>query len=80
MVRRTPGLTWLSVGLALPAIVMLVLQALFYFYAAGSLAACMMGDTHARNNRRAVRGRRHRHAAGLGLCLQLRAALQHGHR
>jgi len=28
MVRRTPGLTWLSVCLALPAIVMLVLQAL----------------------------------------------------
>ncbi|KQY85991.1 ion channel [Pelomonas sp. Root1444] len=63
MVRRTPGLTWLSVCLALPAIVMLVLQAvqempwlqpwsatleaLFYFYAAGSLVAYMMGDMHA---------------------------------
>jgi hypothetical protein len=63
MVRRTPGLTWLSVCLALPAIVMLVLQvaldmpwlqpwsatleALFYFYAAGSLVAYMMSDMHA---------------------------------
>ena len=63
MVRRTPGLTWLSVCLALPAIVMLVLQAvwdmhwlhpwsaaleaLFYFYAAGSLVAYMLSDTHA---------------------------------
>ena len=63
MVRRTPGLTWLSACLALPAIVMLVLQAvlemhwlqpwsatleaLFYFYAAGSLVAYMMSDMHA---------------------------------
>jgi hypothetical protein len=63
MVRRTPGLTWLSVCLALPAIVMLALQAtqdmpwlqpwsaaleaLFYFYAAGSLVAYMMSDMHA---------------------------------
>jgi hypothetical protein len=63
MVRRTPGLTWLSVSLALPAIVLLALQALldmpgllpwaaalealFYFYAAGSLVAYMMGDMHA---------------------------------
>ncbi|MFT7722870.1 MAG: ion channel [Roseateles sp.] len=63
MVRRTPGLTWLSVGLALPAIVLLLLQALldlrgllpwsaalealFYFYAAGSLVAYMMGDMRA---------------------------------
>ena len=64
MVRRTPGLTWLSVGLALPAIALLVLQAmrddmhglqpwsaaleaLFYFYAAGSLVAYMLSDTHA---------------------------------
>lgn len=63
MVRRTPGLTWLSVCLALPAISMLLLQAfmdmhwlqpwsaaleaLFYFYAAGSLVAYMMGDMHA---------------------------------
>lgn len=63
MVRRTPGLTWLSLVLALPAIVMLLLQAvldmhwllpwsaaleaLFYFYAAGSLVAYMMGDMHA---------------------------------
>lgn len=63
MVRRTPGLTWLSVCLALPAIVLLVLQAvldmhwlqpwsaaleaLFYFYAAGSLVAYMMSDMHA---------------------------------
>lgn len=63
MVRRTPGLTWLSICLALPAVVLLVLQgaldmpwlqpwsatleALFYFYAAGSLVAYMMGDMHA---------------------------------
>lgn len=63
MVRRTPGLTWLSAGLALPAIVLLLLQAvwgmpelqpwsaaleaLFYFYAAGSLVAYMLGDMRA---------------------------------
>jgi len=63
MVRRTPGLTWLSVCLALPAIVLLVLQAVwdmhwlqpwaamleapFYFYAAGSLVAYMLGDMRA---------------------------------
>ncbi|MDQ3060782.1 MAG: ion channel [Pseudomonadota bacterium] len=60
MVRRTPGWTWISVCLAGPVIVLLVLQivygmpgllpwsagleALFYFYAAGSLIAYMMGD------------------------------------
>ncbi|MBT9456971.1 MAG: two pore domain potassium channel family protein [Burkholderiaceae bacterium] len=63
MVRRTPGLTWISACIALPAIIMLALQAafdlpgllpwsagleaLFYFYAAGSLIAYMMGDQHA---------------------------------
>ena len=63
MVRRTPGLTWLSVGLALPSIVLLLLQvlldmhgllpwsaaleAVFYFYAAGSLVAYMMSDMRA---------------------------------
>jgi len=63
MVRRTPGLTWLSVGIALPAIGLLVVQgvsnrpdllpwssaleALFYFYAAGSLIAYMNEDRHA---------------------------------
>lgn len=63
MVRRTPGLTWVSMGLALPAVVLLVLQivfdldallpwaaaleSLFYFYAAGSLVAYMMEDTRA---------------------------------
>lgn len=64
MVRRTPGLTWISVCIALPAIAMLALQALrndmdwllpwsagleavFYFYAAGSLIAYMMEDMHA---------------------------------
>ncbi|MGM9484695.1 ion channel [Roseateles sp. NT4] len=64
MVRRTPGLTWLSVCLALPAIALLLLQALrddmngllpwsaalealFYFYAAASLVAYMLSDTHA---------------------------------
>jgi hypothetical protein len=60
MVRRTPGLTWISAGLAIPVVVLLVLQiaydlpglltwssgleALFYFYAAGSLIAYMMDD------------------------------------
>jgi hypothetical protein len=63
MVRRTPGVMWVSAGLALPAIVLLVLQALFgmpellpwsaglealfYFYAAGSLVAYMMEDSRA---------------------------------
>ncbi|MGK2900229.1 MAG: ion channel [Burkholderiaceae bacterium] len=63
MVRQTPGLTWVSVGIALPAVVLLALQALFempqllpwsagleavfYFYAAGSLIAYMMADRHA---------------------------------
>lgn len=61
-VRRTPGLVWVSACLAGPVIVMLVLQmttsmpallpwssgleALFYFYAAGSLIAYMMEDYH----------------------------------
>ena len=60
MVRRTPGLTWISVVLAAAIIVLLLLQmlldmahllpwssgldALFYFYAAGSLTAYMMED------------------------------------
>ena len=60
MVRLTPWLTWVSVGIALPAIVLLALQAIFgmpklliassaleavfYFYAAGSLIAYMMDD------------------------------------
>jgi hypothetical protein len=63
MVRRTPGLTWFALLIALPAVVMLGLQALypmpqllpwssgleaiFYFYAAGSLIAYMLGDLHA---------------------------------
>ncbi|WP_394787515.1 ion channel [Rhodoferax sp.] len=63
MVRRTPGLTWVSVCIALPAIVLLALQALwgmpqllpwsagleavFYFYAAFSLIAYMMEDHRA---------------------------------
>lgn len=63
MVRSTPGLTWISACIALPAIVLLVLQALydmhgllpwsaalealFYFYAAGSLIAYMLGDLRA---------------------------------
>ncbi|MDN3919059.1 ion channel [Roseateles violae] len=64
MVRATPGLTWISVCIALPAIVLLALQmfvegsewllpwsaaleAVFYFYAAASLIAYMMGDLHA---------------------------------
>ena len=63
MVRRTPGLAWVSALIALPAIVLLALQALFgmpellawssgleaafYFYAAGSLIAYMLADTRA---------------------------------
>ncbi len=60
MVRSTPGMTWISASLALPIIVLLVLQsvfdmrhllpwssaleALFYFYAASSLIMYMMED------------------------------------
>lgn len=63
MVRKTPGWTWISVSLAAPIIVLLALQitydapsllpwssgleAVFYFYAAGSLIAYMMGDYNA---------------------------------
>jgi hypothetical protein len=63
MVRRTPGLNWFAGVIALPAVVMLALQALFgmpwllpwsaalealfYFYAAGSLIAYMMADRRA---------------------------------
>lgn len=63
MVRRTPGLMWVSCLIALPAIVLLGLQAFtdaphllpwsagleaaFYFYAAASLIAYMMADRHA---------------------------------
>ena len=63
MVRFTPGLTWVSVCIAAPAIVMLALQAMFgmpqllvassaleavfYFYAAGSLISYMLEDRRA---------------------------------
>ncbi len=63
MVRQTPGLTWVSAGIALPAVVLLLVQALvdlpvllpwssgleaaFYFYAAASLIAYMMADRRA---------------------------------
>ena len=63
MVRSTPGLTWIALGLALPAIVLqgvqaiqpqpllvavsAALEAAFYFYAAASLIAYMMADRHA---------------------------------
>ncbi|HEY8606107.1 MAG TPA: ion channel [Noviherbaspirillum sp.] len=63
MVRRTPGLAWISASIAVPVTVLLLLQmvfslpqlvpwsagleALFYFYAAGSLVAYMMGDRRA---------------------------------
>lgn len=63
MVRRTPGLTWVSACIALPSIVLLALQALygmphllpwsagleavFYFYAAFSLIAYMLEDQRA---------------------------------
>lgn len=60
MVRRTPGLTGVSLLIAAPVVVLLILQmtqdmdyllpwssaleAIFYFYAAGSLIAYMMAD------------------------------------
>jgi hypothetical protein len=60
MVRRTPGHTWISVAMAVPIIALLTaqmlfeltwlrawssaLEALFYFYAAGSLIAYMLAD------------------------------------
>ena len=60
MVRKTPGLTWVSACLAGPVVVLLALdmafdlphllpwssglEAAFYFYAAGSLIAYMMED------------------------------------
>jgi uncharacterized membrane protein len=63
LVRHTPFLTWISVGIALPAIVLLLLQgyadmpwlapwsagleAIFYFYAAGSCIAYMSADWRA---------------------------------
>ncbi len=63
MVRRTPGLTWVSICLAVPAVILLALQilgdfrsllpwssgreAVFYLYAAGSLIAYMMADRKA---------------------------------
>jgi len=63
MVRRTPWLTWISVGLAIPTTILLVLQAMadrpqllvwsssleavFYFYATGSLIAYMLADRYA---------------------------------
>ncbi len=63
MVRSTPGLTWISVGLAIPTVILLAaqsvadmprllawsaaLEAVFYFYATGSLIAYMMADRNA---------------------------------
>lgn len=63
MVRRTPGLVWVSITLAVPTLVLLSVQAItgepyglavssalesvFYFYAAGSLIAYMMADRKA---------------------------------
>jgi hypothetical protein len=60
MVHRTPGPTWISVAMAVPIIALLTaqmlfelphlvawssgLEALFYFYAAGSLIAYMLED------------------------------------
>lgn len=60
MVRRTPWLTWISVTIAAPAVFLLLLQtvydmpqllpwssgleAVFYFYASGSLIAYMIAD------------------------------------
>lgn len=63
MVRRTPWLTWISVGLAIPTTLLLLaqavadlpqlvgwssaLEAIFYFYATGSLIAYMLADRYA---------------------------------
>ncbi len=63
MVRATPGLNWFAVVIAMPAVLLLGLQALydlpqllpwssgleavFYFYAAASLIAYMSSDWHA---------------------------------
>ncbi|MES2830547.1 MAG: ion channel [Pseudomonadota bacterium] len=63
MVRSTPGRAWISASLAVPIIALLVLQiaykmpellpyssileAVFYFYAAGSLIAYMLEDAEA---------------------------------
>lgn len=63
MVRRTPGHAWISASIAVPVIVLLILQrifdmprllawssaleAVFYFHAAGSLIAYMMEDRRA---------------------------------
>ena len=62
MVKRTPGQEWISAGIALPVFVLLgaqmfgwhellpwssALEAVFYFYAAGSLIAYMMEDRQA---------------------------------
>jgi hypothetical protein len=63
MVRSTPWLTWVSVGLAIPTTILLVVQAMadlphlilfssaleaiFYFYATGSLIAYMLADRYA---------------------------------
>ena len=63
IVHRTPFLTWIGASIALPAIVLLVLQmttdrpgyatwtagleSLFYFYAAGALIAYMLADRRA---------------------------------
>lgn len=60
MVRSTPGLMWISIGIAVPAVALSVayavlgypwllacsaaLEAAFYFYAAGSLIAYMLDD------------------------------------
>ncbi|EIM03917.1 MULTISPECIES: ion channel [Rhodanobacter] len=63
MVRRTRGRAWISAGIALPAVLLNVLdltldmpplrpwwaalEAVFYFYAAGCLIAYMLGDRRA---------------------------------
>lgn len=63
MIRQTPFMNWIAVGVALPAIALLLVQmryplpqlvawsagleSLFYFYAAGSLMAYMLADRHA---------------------------------
>jgi hypothetical protein len=44
VVRRSPWLTWLGLLLALPVTVLSVVEAVFYFYATGSLIAYMLQD------------------------------------
>ena len=84
MIRQTPSVNWIGMGIAFPAIALLLLQmlhpvpqlaawsagleSLFYFYAAGSLIAYMLAD-RACDDRRAVRGRGDIHPSRVGFRL-----------